>query len=161
MKLFGVPRSTPARSEGLRGEFRLAAPDIVGAPIDDPGNCRRSAGRGGRAGVLLAGDGEIDLWHRLFHASQHGEQADCVLRQAAHHARLPLKGERTYAIEGSIFVAGAAIKWLRDGLGVIQTARIGRIRRRVRPAQPIYLVPAFVGLGAPHWDPDVAARSLA
>ncbi|MCK0197331.1 glycerol kinase GlpK [Ancylobacter sp. 6x-1] len=67
-----------------------------------------------------------------------------------------LDGVRTYALEGSIFVAGAAVQWLRDGLGIIRTsAESEELALAADPAQEIYLVPAFVGMGAPHWNPDV------
>jgi glycerol kinase len=67
-----------------------------------------------------------------------------------------LRGERTYALEGSIFVAGAAVQWLRDGLKMIaQSGDAGRLSAMADPAQQVLLVPAFVGLGAPHWNPDV------
>jgi glycerol kinase len=66
-----------------------------------------------------------------------------------------LSGETTYALEGSIFVAGAAVKWLRDGLGVIaDAAETDSMATRVPDSHGVYMVPAFVGLGAPHWDPD-------
>ena len=69
-----------------------------------------------------------------------------------------LGGETTYALEGSIFVAGAAVKWLRDGLGVIaDAAETDSMATRVPDSHGIYLVPAFVGLGAPYWDPDARA----
>ena len=65
------------------------------------------------------------------------------------------KGQRTYALEGSIFVAGAAVQWLRDGLKIIETAaQTGPLAAEADPAQQVYLVPAFVGLGAPHWDAE-------
>src|SRR5271166_5875776 len=64
-----------------------------------------------------------------------------------------LDGTRTYALEGAIFVAGAAVQWLRDGLGLIETAaEIGALAASADPEQNVYMVPAFVGLGAPHWD---------
>jgi glycerol kinase len=67
-----------------------------------------------------------------------------------------LGGKRTYALEGSIFVAGSAVQWLRDGLGIIkQAAETGPLADRADPGQSVYLVPAFVGLGAPHWNPRV------
>jgi glycerol kinase len=66
-----------------------------------------------------------------------------------------LAGERTYALEGAIFVAGAAVQWLRDGLGVIRTAgETAAFAEAADPAQDVYLVPAFTGLGAPWWDPE-------
>ncbi len=69
-----------------------------------------------------------------------------------------LNGETTYALEGSIFVAGAAVKWLRDGLGVIaDVADTDRMAERVSDSHGVYMVPAFVGLGAPHWEPDARA----
>ena len=69
-----------------------------------------------------------------------------------------LDGETTYALEGSIFIAGAAVQWLRDGLKVIKAASdTGDLAARADPTQNVYLVPAFTGLGAPHWDPDARA----
>lgn len=69
-----------------------------------------------------------------------------------------LDGRTTYALEGSIFVAGAAVKWLRDGIGVITHASETRdLATTVPDNHGVYLVPAFVGLGAPHWNPDARA----
>ncbi|MCP4380747.1 MAG: glycerol kinase GlpK [Hyphomicrobiales bacterium] len=66
-----------------------------------------------------------------------------------------LDGKRTYALEGSIFVAGAAVQWLRDGLGIIKRAeQTGRLAAKSDPDQPVYFVPALVGLGAPYWDAE-------
>jgi glycerol kinase len=66
-----------------------------------------------------------------------------------------LGGKTTYALEGSIFIAGAAVQWLRDGLGIIGRAdQTGDMAAMSDPTQNVYLVPAFVGLGAPHWDAD-------
>ncbi len=72
-----------------------------------------------------------------------------------------LGGQTTYALEGSIFVAGAAVKWLRDGLGVIaDAAETDSMATQVPDSHGIYMVPAFVGLGAPHWDPDARGAIL-
>ena len=66
-----------------------------------------------------------------------------------------LDGVRTYALEGSIFVAGAAVQWLRDGLRVVQSAgETDALAAAADPTQEVILVPAFVGLGAPYWRPD-------
>jgi len=67
-----------------------------------------------------------------------------------------LNGKRTYALEGSIFVAGSAVQWLRDGLGIIkQAAETGPLADKSDSTQSVYLVPAFVGMGAPYWNPNV------
>ncbi|RUW92435.1 glycerol kinase GlpK [Mesorhizobium sp. M7A.F.Ca.US.010.02.1.1] len=66
-----------------------------------------------------------------------------------------LNGKTTYALEGSIFIAGAAVQWLRDGVKVIGKAeQSGKLAAEADPTQNVYLVPAFVGLGAPHWDAE-------
>ncbi|MDW6023098.1 glycerol kinase GlpK [Mesorhizobium sp. BAC0120] len=66
-----------------------------------------------------------------------------------------LDGKTTYALEGSIFVAGAAVQWLRDGIKVIGKAEhSGELAAEADESQAVYLVPAFVGLGAPHWDAE-------
>ncbi|WP_158809491.1 glycerol kinase GlpK [Beijerinckia sp. L45] len=70
-----------------------------------------------------------------------------------------LDGKPIYALEGAIFVAGAAVKWLRDGVGVITDAsQTHDMATAVADNNGVYMVPGFVGLGAPHWDPD--ARGL-
>ena len=64
-----------------------------------------------------------------------------------------LDGKRTYALEGAIFVAGATVQWLRDGLKMISAAPdVNALAAKAAPAEEVYLVPAFVGLGAPWWD---------
>ena len=66
-----------------------------------------------------------------------------------------LDGKTTYALEGSIFIAGAAVQWLRDGLRIVaQAAETGPMAERADEAQDVYLVPAFTGLGAPWWDAE-------
>ena len=63
-------------------------------------------------------------------------------------------GEITYALEGSVFVAGAAVQWLRDGLRAIEASKdVEKLMTEVPDTDGVYLVPAFVGLGAPYWDP--------
>lgn len=65
-----------------------------------------------------------------------------------------IAGVRSYALEGSVFVAGALIQWLRDGLGIIRSSsEVEGLATSVADSGGVYVVPAFVGLGAPHWDP--------
>jgi glycerol kinase len=67
-----------------------------------------------------------------------------------------LDGKRTYALEGAIFIAGAAVQWLRDGLKVVKKAAdTGALAKAADKNQSVYLVPAFVGLGAPYWNAEV------
>ncbi|MCF6272596.1 MAG: glycerol kinase GlpK [Rhodobacteraceae bacterium] len=66
-----------------------------------------------------------------------------------------LGGKPVYALEGSIFIAGAVVQWLRDGLGILQNAADSeRLAAEADPSQQLYLVPAFTGLGAPYWDAE-------
>ena len=72
-----------------------------------------------------------------------------------------IKGQPTYALEGSIFIAGAAIQWLRDGLGIVKnSADTEAIAAQREHARGVYMVPAFTGLGAPHWDADARGALL-
>jgi glycerol kinase len=72
-----------------------------------------------------------------------------------------LRGETTYALEGSILSAGSAIQWLRDGLGLIgRAAEVEPLAASVASANGVYLIPAFTGLGAPHWDADARGALL-
>ncbi|MEZ5851395.1 MAG: glycerol kinase GlpK [Hyphomicrobiaceae bacterium] len=72
-----------------------------------------------------------------------------------------LDGRRTYALEGAIFIAGAAVQWLRDGLKLIDNAaQSGDLAARADPTQNVVLVPAFVGLGAPHWNAEARGALL-
>ncbi len=67
-----------------------------------------------------------------------------------------VNGKLEYALEGSVFAAGAAIQWLRDGLGMIESAaESGELSAKVESTDGVYVVPAFVGLGTPYWDSDV------
>jgi glycerol kinase len=69
--------------------------------------------------------------------------------------------KRAYALEGAIFIAGAAVQWLRDGLRLIgHASEIDALAQQADPAEQVYLVPAFVGLGAPHWDPEARGALL-
>ncbi|CAI9120519.1 glycerol kinase GlpK [Brytella acorum] len=88
-----------------------------------------------------------------------GEKAVASTNRLLTTIAFRIDGKTTYALEGSIFVAGAAIKWLRDGLHLITHAsQTDDMATRVDDSHGVYMVPGFVGLGAPHWDPD--ARGL-
>jgi glycerol kinase len=72
-----------------------------------------------------------------------------------------IDGKATYALEGSIFVAGAAVQWLRDGLKLIaKSSEVEALAAAARPDSGVYMVPAFVGLGAPYWDAEARGALL-
>jgi glycerol kinase len=119
---------------GIAGDQQAAT---VGQACFRPGMLKSTYGTGCFA-LLNTGDAPVASQHRL-------------LTTIAYQ----LDGRRTYALEGAIFVAGAAVQWLRDGLGLLRdAAESGALAQRADPAQRCYLVPAFVGLGVPHWDAE-------
>jgi glycerol kinase len=72
-----------------------------------------------------------------------------------------IKGETTYALEGSIFIAGAVVQWLRDGIKLVDSAEeTEQLATKCGHVEDVYVVPAFTGLGAPHWDPDARGAIL-
>jgi glycerol kinase len=131
--LFGAPISI----QGIAGDQQAA---LIGQACFKPGMVKSTYGTGCFA-LLNTGDKAIASSHRL---------VTTIAYQFA--------GQRTYALEGSIFVAGAAVQWLRDGLGLIASApETATLAAEADPAQDVYMVPAFVGLGAPHWDSEARA----
>ena len=84
-----------------------------------------------------------------------GEQAVASSNRLLTTIAYQLDGKTTYALEGSIFIAGAAVQWLRDGLGIIESAKqSGELAAQADDNQQVYMIPAFTGLGAPWWDAD-------
>jgi glycerol kinase len=154
LELLRVPRPLMPEIKECRDDFGSTDPNLFGAAIPilgiagdqqaatigqacfEPGMLKSTYGTGCFA-VLNTGKTRIASSKRL-------------LTTIAYR----LKGETTYAIEGSIFVAGAAVQWLRDGLRLIRHAgESGQLAAESDPEQAVYLVPAFTGLGAPWWDP--------
>ncbi|HEV7258766.1 MAG TPA: glycerol kinase GlpK [Bosea sp. (in: a-proteobacteria)] len=155
LALFDIPATLLPEVKDCAAFFGETVPELLGAAIPvrgiagdqqaatigqacfSPGMVKSTYGTGCFA-LLNTGDTPVASKHRL-------------LSTIAYQ----LDGKRTYALEGSIFVAGAAVQWLRDGLGIISDAsETGPLAQSADPAQDVYLVPAFVGLGAPHWDAE-------
>ena len=128
--LFGHP--IPIR--GVAGDQQAAS---IGQACFRPGMMKATYGTGCFA-LLNTGEAAVASTNRLL---------TTILYQ--------LDGKPTYALEGSIFVAGAVVQWLRDGLKMIRHASDTQpLAERADPSQSVVLVPAFTGLGAPYWDPD-------
>ena len=125
---------TPIPITGIAGDQQAAT---IGQACFSPGMMKSTYGTGCFA-MLNTGSEAVQSNNRL-------------LTTIAYQ----LEGTPTYALEGSIFIAGAAVQWLRDGLGIVENAdETGDLAAKADPHQSVYLVPAFVGLGAPHWDAD-------
>ena len=155
LALFGVPRALLPRVLDNAALFGSTEASLFGAPIPvtgmagdqqaatigqacfAPGMIKSTYGTGCFA-VLNTGAAALASRHRL-------------LTTIAYR----LGGRPTYALEGSIFIAGAAVQWLRDGLKLVaHAAETEALARAADPARRVFVVPAFTGLGAPYWDAD-------
>ena len=152
--LFGVPRSLLPEILDSAADFGTSETEIFGAAVPilgvagdqqaaavgqacfEPGMLKSTYGTGCFA-LLNTGTEKVHSHNRLLTT-----------------IACQLAGERTYALEGSIFVAGAVVQWLRDGLHMIERAHEAQnLSEEADPGQDVVLVPAFTGLGAPYWDP--------
>ena len=153
--LLGVPMAMLPEVRDSAADFGTTEPEILGAALPilgvagdqqaatigqacfAPGMMKSTYGTGCFA-LLNTGSEPVASSHRM-------------LTTIAYR----LDGRTTYALEGSIFIAGAVVQWLRDGLGVIAAAsETQALAEASDPGQQVYLVPAFTGLGAPWWDSD-------
>ncbi len=160
-KILGVPLSMLPKVVDNAAEFGIATADILGEPVPvlgmagdqqaatvgqaciKPGMVKATYGTGCFA-LLNTGTIALQSSHRL-------------LTTIAYQ----LKGRRTYALEGSIFIAGAAVQWLRDGLNLIKSStEVEAVAARAKDGHGVYMVPAFVGLGAPYWDAEARGALL-
>ncbi len=158
LALFNIPHSLLPVVQDCAADFGVTDPEIVGSAIQiggiagdqqaaligqacfSPGMIKSTYGTGCFA-LMNIGD--------AFKVSQNR-----LLTTPAYR----LNGKITYAIEGSIFVAGAAVQWLRDGLGLFDhAAKSEDMATSVEDNNGVYFVPAFTGLGAPYWQPDAKA----
>lgn len=161
LDLFRVPRSLLPTVEDCAANFGLTQAELLGAEIPICG---------------MAGDQQAALigqagFHKGMLKSTYGTGCfmilntgkDCVMSKHRLLATVAyrLNGEVTYGLEGSIFIAGAAVQWLRDGLELIGHAgETEALAQAVDHDHGVYMVPAFTGLGAPYWDPDARGALL-
>lgn len=154
-RLFAIPASLLPEVRDCAADFGETLPDLFGGAVRilgvagdqqaaaigqgcfTPGMMKSTYGTGCFA-LLNTGPEPVRSRHRL-------------LTTIAYQ----LGGKRSYALEGAIFIAGAAVQWLRDGLHLIDHAsEVNALAQKADPAEQVYLVPAFVGLGAPYWDAE-------
>jgi glycerol kinase len=156
LKILGVPKAVLPQVLDCSAAFGATEPDLFGAAIPICG---------------IAGDQQAALIGQACFApgmlkATYGTGCFALLNTgrtpvASNNKLLTtiayqLDGKRSYALEGAIFIAGAAVQWLRDNLHVVRSAaETGELAQSADPTQEVILVPAFVGLGAPYWRPDV------
>ena len=154
LDLMDIPRSmlpTPVPSSQVYGE---TDPGFFGRSIPHCRGRRGPAGRSLRSGLLYPRPSQEHLRHRLLPADEHWRQARPSSSSGLVTTVAWGLGNRvSYALEGSIFVAGAAIQWLRDEMRLIDSAADSEYHAgKVADTAGCYVVPAFTGLGAPYWD---------
>ncbi len=158
LALFRIPRALLPEIRDSAGDFGVTLPDLLGAAIP-------IRGIAGDQQAALVGQGCL---HPGMIKSTYGTGCFILLNTGSEMVRsshrlvttigCQIGGRRSYALEGSIFSAGSAVQWLRDGLGLLGTAAdSGRLAAEADPDQRVHLVPAFTGLGAPHWDSHARA----
>ncbi len=155
LDLFRIPRSLLPEVRDCAAAFGETDAEILGAPVPVTGVAGdQQAATVGQAcfepGMMKATYGT-----GCFALLNTGAEAIASKSKLLTTIAYQLGGKRTYALEGAIFIAGAAVQWLRDGLKVVpNSAAAGPMAAIADTEQDVILVPAFVGLGAPHWDSD-------
>ncbi len=155
LQLFDIPDSMLPEVKNCSDDFGMCAPALLGSSIPVLGIAGdQQAALVGQA-CFKPGMIKSTYGTGCFIVLNTGEQAVSSGNKLLTTIGYRLGDKTTYALEGSIFVAGAAVQWMRDAMGLIETAsETGKLAREADINQDVYLVPAFTGLGAPHWDPD-------
>ena len=156
--IFGVPGTTLGEVVDCAGNFGTAMPEWLGkgVPIAGMAGDQQAATIG--QGCLAPGDVKATYGTGAFVLANMGGQAPQSRHRLLGTVLTQLDGQRSYALEGSVFVAGSLVKWLRDGLGLIDSAaQTAELAASVPDCGGVTIVPALSGLGAPHWRPDARA----
>jgi glycerol kinase len=156
--LFRVPMSLLPQVRDCAAEFAVTSPDLFGGPIHILGIAGDQQAATVGQGCFTPGMVKSTYGTGCFALLNTGATPVASRNRLLTTIAYQFDGRRTYALEGAIFVAGAAVQWLRDGLKLIAAASdIGPLAARADPNEQLYLVPAFVGLGAPWWDANARA----
>ncbi len=160
-RLIGVPGSLLPKVVDCAGEFGMTTADVLGAPVPVLGMAGdQQAATIGQA-CVKPGMVKATYGTGCFALLNTGSLAMHSRSRLLSTIAYQLNGQRTYALEGSIFIAGAAVQWLRDGLRLIaKSSDVEELANKANPDHGVYVVPAFVGLGAPYWDAEARAAIL-
>jgi glycerol kinase len=153
--LFGVPREILPEITDCASELGHTLSELFGGPIKISGMAGDQQAATIGQGCFAIGQTKATFGTGAFVLTQTGT----TLRQSKNRllstVLYQIGGERHYALEGSVFVAGSLVQWLRDDLGLIEKAADTEpLARSVADNGGVYLVPALSGLGAPHWEPN-------
>lgn len=159
LQLFGVPRAMLPEVRPSSGDFGMTDASLLGRSIPIRGCAGDQQAATYGQGCFQPGSAKNTYGTGCFMVWNTGQVPVTSNNGLLTTIGWQVNGEVTYCLEGSIFIAGAAVQWLRDGLGIIQTsADVERLAAEVNSSDGVLLVPAFVGLGAPYWDAE--ARGL-
>jgi glycerol kinase len=154
LKLLDIPREMLPEVVSSSEVYAASASDFLGEPVPIAGIAGdQQAATFGQA-CFEKGSAKNTYGTGCFLLMNTGAQAVASRNQLLTTIGWKIQGEVTYCLEGSVFVAGAVVQWLRDGLGLIRSSsEIEQLATSVPDSGGVVVVPAFVGLGAPHWDP--------
>ncbi len=154
IELFGIPRGALPAISDCAGD--LGTTTLLGREISITGSIGDQQAAAVGQACLQPGMAKATYGTGIFVLAHSGPTPP-----VSHHRLLAtvawrIAGQATYAVEGSIFIGGAAVQWLRDGLGIITaSAETEALAASVPDSGGVVLIPAFAGMGAPHWRPDV------
>ncbi len=156
-ELFGVPRSILPDIVDSAGSLGTTQPDLFGVPIPICGMAGDQQAALIGQSCLSPGQTKATFGTGAFVLTQTGRRRPQSRHRLLTTIAWQIGGDRHYALEGSVFVAGSLVQWIRDDIGLIEdAAETGALARSVADNGGVYIVPALSGLGAPHWQP--AAR---
>ncbi|MGN6358735.1 MAG: FGGY family carbohydrate kinase [Novosphingobium sp.] len=156
--LFGVPPAALPEVVDCAGEFGVTLPHLLGRAIPIAGLAGDQQAATIGQGCLSPGDTKATFGTGAFVLANMGSRIPASRHRLLGTVLYQLDGKRCYALEGSIFVAGSMIQWLRDSLGLIASAaETAELAASVPDSGGVVIVPALSGLGAPHWRPEARA----
>ena len=155
LKLLGVPRAMLPEVLPSSHHYGDTDPSLFGCPIPITGDAGdQQAATFGQA-CFEPGSAKNTYGTGCFMLLNIGDKPRASKHKLLTTVGWQVGGKTTYCLEGSVFIAGAIVQWLRDGLGIIKTsAEVEKLAESVPDSDGVILVPALVGLGAPYWDPD-------
>ncbi|MEO8618062.1 MAG: glycerol kinase GlpK [Sphingomicrobium sp.] len=156
--LFGVPRRALPKIVDCAGPIAISDPDMLGRAIPICGMAGDQQAAAIGQSCLTAGTTKATYGTGAFILTHAGETPPVSAHRLLATVAWQVAGERRYALEGSLFVAGRMIQWMRDHLGLIASSdECTRLASSITSSGGVQIVPAFTGLGAPHWQADARA----